>query len=283
MKKPIFLFIFFLVLACFGIILATGNSQKDRQAGPHEEKVPPAQNRTDEYRVSAKELEKVILPKGTPSQIKEYEGFTLSFNADNRTPNYVAWELLGSETRGNLKRADKFWQDRDILNCPTTSDYSRSGYDRGHMIPAAEMKWSQTAMEDCFVMANICPQDHSLNSGAWNTLENKERLWAQRDSAIFIVAGPIYYESDQTRIGRNEVRVPSAFFKVIIAPYAEEPRGIGFIYPNMTAPGNMRDYSMTIDEVEKQTGFDFFSALPDSLENEIESKTSFKIWNSTRR
>lgn len=224
-------------------------------------------------------LDKVIIPSALPSQIKTYEGFTLSFNKDNRTPNYSVWELLATETEGTVPRSRTFWQDSEIDGCPDRSDYTRSGFDRGHLTPAADQKWSEKAMSDCFVMANICPQASELNSGAWNTLEKKERQWALRDSAIVIVAGPIYEKTDTRRIGPNRVRVPSAFFKVMIAPYADPPRGIGFVYPNMHSPGNMQNYSMTIDEVERITGFNFFSSLPDDIERQIESTTSFKEWN----
>ena len=134
-------------------------------------------------------------------------------------------------------------------------------------------------MHDCFVMTNMAPQDPSLNSGAWRTLETKERLWAKRDSAIVIVAGPIYTDSDRKRIGDSGVRVPSAFFKVLLAPYTEYPRAIGFVYPNMHSPGNMADYSMSVDEVEKITGLDFFYNLPDDIEEKVERSASFKEWN----
>lgn len=212
-------------------------------------------------------------------QIKEYNGFVLSFSSENHTPNWVGWELLSSEVGGSVSRSDKFWTDNEIVGCPTHSDYKHSGFDRGHMIPAADQKWDTEAMNDCFVMANICPQDGALNSGAWNTLEEKCRLWTQRDSAIVIVAGPIYKTSDRKTIGENKVRVPSAFYKVIVAPYLENPRGIGFVYPNMSAPGNMQNYVMTIDDVEELTGIDFFCNLPDDIENEVESVSSFKEWN----
>lgn len=227
-------------------------------------------------------LETVLLPENLQSQVKEYIGFTISFNKDNKTPNYVAWELLGEETSGEHSRTDKFWTDSDIIGCPSTYDYSYSGYDRGHMCPAADQKWSAQAMEDCFVMANICPQIHALNGGAWATLENKERQWAARDSAIMIVAGPIYESSDTKRIGDAGVRVPSAFFKVLMAPYVDSPRGIAFVYPNMQASGNMENYAMSIDDLEKTLGFDFFPALPDDIENTVESTFSFKEWNSSK-
>lgn len=224
-------------------------------------------------------LDYARVPEGTPEQIVEYEGFRVSFNKDNKTPNWVAWELLGSEVDGPVSRSDNFWQDNSVKGCPATTDYTRSGYDRGHLCPAADQKWSEKAMADCFVMTNMAPQNHSLNAGAWNTLENKERNWAKRDSAIVIIAGPIYEKSDTERIGQAGVRVPSAFYKVIIAPYLDEPRGIGFVYPNMSSPGNMQNYSMSIDEVEKITGIDFFYNLPDDIEDRIESVTSFKEWD----
>ncbi len=222
---------------------------------------------------------KVATAPTTPSAVKEYEGFILSFNKENKTPNWVAWELLGTETDGAGTRTNKFWTDEELEGCPDTRDYRGTGFDRGHMVPAADQKWSPQAMHDCFSMANICPQDHSLNAGAWNTLENKERSWARRDSMLLIAAGPIYEAADTMRIGKNGVRVPGAFFKVIAAPTANPPRGIGFIYPNMSAPGSMRVYAMPIREVEKATGLDFFSSLPDSLENIIEATTSFAEWD----
>lgn len=227
-------------------------------------------------------LETVELPEECAAQMKEYIGFTISFNKENRTPNYVAWELLGKETEGDIKRTDKFWTDTDIEGCPSTKDYTNSGYDRGHMCPAADQKWSAQAMDDCFVMANICPQDHALNAGAWATLENKERQWARRDSAVMIIAGPIYTDADTKRIGNAGVRVPGAFFKVLAAPYLKNPRGIAFVYPNMTSPGNMQDYAMSIDELEEILKYDFFPSLPDDVEKAVESTYSFKEWNSSK-
>lgn len=215
----------------------------------------------------------VRTPRDLADQRKDYSGYRVSFNRDNHTPNWVAWELTAEETEGEVPRYNKFWTDDDIRGCPSTRDYTRSGYDRGHICPAGDNKISEQMMIDCFSLANICPQAHKLNAGAWKTLETKERLWAQRDGHLVIVAGPIYQASDRTRIGETGVRVPSAFFKVIIEPYAAEPAGIGFIYPNMTAPGDMYNYAMTIDEVERITGLDFFHQLPDQLENQIESRT----------
>ena len=273
-KIAIFGLFFCFLLIIIGGIIAFNISAEPKRIEEHLE-IPP----TSKHYPG---LEKVTLKPNTPEQIKEYTGFTVSFNKENHTPNYVAWELLGSEIANDVERSNNFWQDIEIEGCPQHKDYSRSGYDRGHMCPAADQKWCQEAMYDCFVMANMCPQDHNLNAGAWNTLENKERQWAQRDSAIMIIAGPIYEESDNKRIGEIGVRVPSAFFKAFLSPYVKEPRAIAFIYPNMSSPGNMQDYAMSIDDLEEITGYDFFSSLPDEIENKVEAKYSFTEWNRSR-
>lgn len=267
---PLFLSILFLCLIAVGVVGYCGE-RNDSSASERKHNRSANSNADD--------LLKVIDNRGRPSQMKDYTGFFVSFNKDNGTPNYSAWELLGTETDGKYSRSNKFWQDFDLKGCPDTKDYSNSGYDRGHLCPAADQKWSEDAMNDCFSMANMCPQDHALNAGAWKTLEQKERLWAQRDSAILIVAGPIYEKADKKKIGAAGVRVPSAFFKVIVAPYLDSPRGIAFVYPNMSAPGNMQNYVMNIRDVENLTGYDFFSALPDDVEEMVETKSSFRDWN----
>lgn len=276
MKQRILIFsllAFCILLICIGIVKACENTGQTDKAAINSDN--SESSRKDRH---IDNLDDVTIPASISSQIAEYTGFRLSFNKENRTPNWVAWELLGTETDGEFSRSNKFWQDPDIDGCPSAYDYKGSGYDRGHMCPAADQKWSRQAMDDCFSFANMCPQDHSLNSGAWSTLENKERLWAQRDSALVIVAGPIFNSVKPTTIGEG-VRVPDAFFKAILAPYAKAPRAIAFVYPNMSSPGNMRNYAMSVDQLEELTGYDFFSSLPDEIENKVESTTSFTEWD----
>ena len=134
-------------------------------------------------------------------------------------------------------------------------------------------------MRDCMVMSNMAPQLSKLNSGLWSTLEGKERTWAKRDKAIWIVAGPIYSEEDDLYIGKAQARVPSAYFKAFLYNDEENPRAIAFVMVNDTNPGNLKDYAMSIDDLEEVTGYDFFSALPDDIENEIEATFSFVDWD----
>lgn len=277
-KIAVFLLGISILLIILGCCLAFSYQDNDN-TGDNKENIENNHSWKDKNSLDNIDLYEVILPEGTPSQIKEYTGFKLSFNKENRTPNYVSWELLGSEVNGNESRNNNFHQDPEIEGCPDQYAYKNSGYDRGHLCPAADQKWSFQAMNDCFVMANMCPQAPELNQRAWQTLEDKERQWARRDSALWIVAGPIYQDSDTERIGSYKVRVPSAFFKVFLAKDIPSPRAIAFVYPNALSPGNMQNYAMSVYELEEITGYDFFSALDDEIEEMVEAKYSFKEWN----
>lgn len=226
-------------------------------------------------------LSYVALPEGTPQQVKEYTGFTVNFNKDNHTPNYVAWELLSSEASGSEDRNNySYWVDTTLEGCLDTDyAYSTTRYERGHMCPAADSKWSAAAMKDCMVMSNMCPQLSAINSGIWATLENKERDWAKRDGAIWIIAGPVYYDTDTQYIGRAKARVPSAFFKAFLYNNGTHSRAIAFVFTNGTNPGNLESYAMSIDDLEQELGYDLFSALPDDIEETVESTFNFADWN----
>lgn len=221
----------------------------------------------------------VSIPDDIPEIKIEYTGFNVSFNPVQHVPNYVVWELTGDETHGQEPRYNRFMPDDDVLGCATLDDYRRSGFDRGHMAPAADMKWSHEAMVDSHYLTNICPQDHALNGGRWNTLENKCRQWAQRDSAIIVIAGPILSDRITRRIGSSGVAVPERFFKVIYAPYADPPRAIAFIMPNSRIDDTLESLAVSVDRIEEITGFDFFSCLPDDIENRIESECYYRRWN----
>lgn len=125
-------------------------------------------------------LEIPMIQSSTGGQILKRKGYTLSYNADYKTPQWVAWELTKKETKGKEGRTNKFLPDPNVRGAKAyTGDYTKSGYDRGHMAPAADMKWSKQAMEESFYMSNICPQNPNLNRGDWNDLEEKSRQWAK--------------------------------------------------------------------------------------------------------
>ena len=226
-------------------------------------------------------LEIPISKANVPSLLLYREGYTTSYNVETRTPNWVAWHLTASHINGPAKRNGITFQADEEIPEPRvdTYDYMRSGYDRGHMCPAGDNHWSQKAMEQSFLMTNICPQVPALNSGLWNTIEKQCRTWAQVYGDVYIVCGPIYFNQKHKTIGKNKIQVPEAFFKVVLR-LKDEPKAIGFICRNASAKGRKKtDYVNSVDEVERITGMDFFSQLSDDIEQQIEGQADIKDWN----
>lgn len=229
----------------------------------------------------ARLLEQPARMPGVPEQLLAHTGYTLSFNRIHNQPNWVAWELTARETEGSTIRAREFRPD-PLVALPhrvTTDDYKGSGYDRGHMVPAADMKWSARAMADCFYMSNICPQHPVLNGGAWAALEKACRRWTKQEGRVYIVCGPVFKGGRHKQIGRKlRITVPDGFFKVVLSVRKGHEKAIGFYYRNNGSKQPMPDAVLTVDEVEVLTGINFFPALPNALERKVESQASLKAW-----
>ena len=135
-------------------------------------------------------------------------------------------------------------------------------------------------MKESFYMTNICPQHPNLNSGDWNELEQTCHRWAEQQP-VYIVCGPILYKKSRAEyIGKeHKIRVPEAFFKVVLTGVEKgNLRAIGFIYKNAEGNRPLDAYVNTVDEVERITGIDFFPALPDEVEAQVESQYNMKDW-----
>ena len=213
-----------------------------------------------------------------PEIVLQRTSYVVSYNKQTRCPNWVAWQLTADHTDGELKRMNNFHEDED---CPrpraTLQDYKGSGWSRGHMCPAGDNKWSREAMYDSFSLVNVCPQDSKHNSGVWNSMEMDCRQWARKYGEVFIVCGPVWTKGKHQTIGPNKVQVPEAFFKVVLR-LKPKPAGFGFITRNNEGTKKRDLYYNSIDQVERITGIDFFPALPDDIENEVEAKADVSDW-----
>ena len=219
-----------------------------------------------------------------PEQVIEHLGYTVSYNPVWLVPNWVAYELTDAETYGEQERSDHFKPDPLVNGDPVvTGDYSKSGFDRGHMAPAADMKWSEQAMKESFYMTNMCPQLHNLNAGDWKDLEEMARDWARQYGAIYIACGPIV-EADYPTIGKNRsIAVPAAFYKVFLRSKQDGSwTSIGFVMKNEAGNRPLMTYMLSVDEIEAQTGIDFFYHLPDDIEEQVESDINLSDWTVSR-
>ncbi len=232
---------------------------------------------------AAREPLKYELPaplKGRTEIVLTRMGYTTSYNPTTRNPNWVAWHLTKAHTYGkNQRSGETFTEDNKVPTPRATDwDYYNSRFDRGHMCPAGDNKWDATAMRESFMFTNICPQNHGLNKYEWNDLEILCRDWACEYGAIDIVCGPLYDRQKPARyIGKNRVRVPDAFFKVVLCRQGK-PKAIGFIYQNEGRKQKMSEAVRSVDEIELLTGFDFFPALEDATERKVEAEARLSDW-----
>lgn len=202
------------------------------------------------------------------------------YNHKTLIPDWVAWELTSSETDGPNSRENVGFAWDPEVSWPKSrrEDYSNSGWDKGHMAPAADMRWSQQAMEECFYLSNICPQDHDLNSGDWANTESLARRIARKYGKVWIVCGPVPGESVKT-IGNGKVRIPDSFFKAMLIRKADGTySAIAFVMANKPGHHDWAYYVRSVDEVETLIGRDLFPRLPDSVEENVESRVVRRDW-----
>lgn len=209
-------------------------------------------------------------------QVIKHKGFTVSYNDITLNPNWVAYELTAEETSATeVSRTDEFLPDPDVKTRQAdTRDYSNSGFDRGHMAAAADMKWDRTAMVESFYMTNICPQDRELNAGLWLELEQKCRYWAKKYDRVWIVCGPMYTTGHNPPIGYNQVTVPDAFFKCVCMQVNGRWTMAAFVIPNLGVTQELLRYAFPIAGIEYLLGHQFFNNTPVSATDLRALKTS---------
>jgi endonuclease G len=211
------------------------------------------------------------LPKyDADDTIIKHRGYTLSYNSKYKQANWVAYLLTKDETVKRFQRGEFFAPDPMIPGTNFSVDYQKSGYDRGHMAPAADMGYSMETMVQSFFYTNMSPQLPRFNRGVWKKLEMQVRNWAVEYDSLYVVTGPIF-DSVMPTIGPHRVAVPKAYYKVILQKTNGNWEGIGFILPNSNTKVDFKEYQTNIDKVEEITGIDFFWRLEDQIEKVIES------------
>ena len=222
---------------------------------------------------SCKEHIKYGPPSTEPVIVCRY-GFALSHDAKHKVADWVAYHLTKEKVQGTLARTDDFRSDGDLPPSKRSEleDYQGSGYDRGHMAPAAAMKWDWRAMTQSFLLSNMAPQvGIGFNRHIWADLEKLVRDWTKERGELYVVTGPIYDTDPPLKIGLNRVSVPTHFYKVVFDPV--KVQAIAFILPNEPIQRDrLPEFVAAVDEVEDRTDLNFLSELADPVEELIENQ-----------
>lgn len=206
------------------------------------------------------------------------EGFALGYSHKHRQAVWICYVLeRGNLLREQVKRSNKFQPDPAISFRPVhPQDYSKTGYDRGHLAPAADMTYSLDTMMQSFFMSNISPQIPGCNRGIWKRIETQVRKWAVKEGMLYVITGPIFNSNGKT-LGKTDIPIPEAFYKVVL-DMTPPMKMIAFIVPNKSSKRRIPFFVVPVDEVESITGYDFFSTLEKPLQDQLEKQSSFSMW-----
>jgi endonuclease G len=233
----------------------------------------------DEGKTIKKNTNEYFLPTSTTGQIVHHDGYSLSYNEAHEQAEWVAYELKKSHLSSINHKRPYFEIDKAVkTGAAHWHNYKKSGYDRGHLCPAGDRRYTKLAHDETFLTSNISPQEHKFNSGVWNRLEQKARYWARKYDGVFVVTGGVLKGKMKT-IGDEDVSVPNQFYKVLIDNNTGKTKMIAFLMPHKDSKKPLYEFVVSVDAIEKLTGIDFFSELDDTIENKLEASTSYKDWS----
>lgn len=204
-------------------------------------------------------------------EVIHHRYYTLSYLEAHEQPEWTAHVLKEDRVKNKNHYRNKLYFEDSKVSTKSAKyyDYRGSGYERGHLVPAADMRFDSMAMVETFYMSNMSPMLRPFNNGIWRELEIQVRNWTYSTDSLYVISGPVL---DQVvgRFGQTtKISVPSAFFKIILDYHYERPRAIAFIIPNALSDTHLREYIVPISEVEKKTGIKFFSEMLTEEERQL--------------
>jgi len=230
--------------------------------------------------------DRFYLPEGGRGQRIAHRTYSLSYVESWKQAEWVAYVLRGEDLRKPwLPREDDYRPDPQVRQGTADSrDFRHPDYDRGHLVAVADRAYDREAMRETFFMSNISPQHKHFNRGIWRELEENVREWAKQKEELFVLSGPVMTEPPLDEIGRNQLKVPADYFKVLLDLREPDYQGIAFVIPNQLSREPLHRYALTIDSAEALTGLDFFPDLmEDELEKELEATYERSAWPTDER
>ncbi len=220
-------------------------------------------------------------PKLFPGlKIAQHAYYSVGYSTKNFIPNWVLYELTANNVVGDAERESRFIPDPLLYGeTANTDDYKNTGYDRGHLAPAADFKFSAVAMKETFYMSNISPQKPEFNRGIWKKLEEQVRMWANLPRPIFVVTGAANKHFMGTLPNANKgIQIPTYFYKVLLDTAKGGRGGIAFVMKNQGSTLPIKNYVVSIDSVESLTQIDFFPEVGDAQESQWEKAPALSKW-----
>ena len=264
-----------IIIVTVGLYYYEGNFGNENTDVP--ETTTNSQTTTNSINIP-EDFDESFLPTSTTGAIVKHEFFTLSYSEENEQAEWVAYELKRDDLSESDFERPYFEVDKNVkTKSADWRNYKNSGYDRGHLCPAGDRRFSFEAYNETFLTSNISPQDHDFNSGIWNRLEQKVRFWAEKYDGVYVVTGGVLKGKMKT-IGDENVSVPNEFYKIVLDASDGNYKAIAFVIPNKPSSQSFYEYAVSIDEIEAKTGIDFFPNLPDSIENSLEKMVNLKAW-----
>lgn len=224
------------------------------------------------------EIPAEFFPSSTTGDIIEHSYFTLSYSERHEQAEWVAYELNKNQLTYDDRQRPYFIEDPKVkTKSADWKNYKGSGYDRGHLCPAGDRRFTEDAYNETFYTSNISPQNQEFNAGIWNELEQKVRYWCKRYGSITVITGGVL-EENLTTIGEEDVSVPKYYYKVVARKNGNDLEAIGFLFENRQSNESLQSHVVSIDEIERKTGINFFEKLPDKIENRLEGKKTSNGW-----
>ena len=218
-------------------------------------------------------------PLGKNDEVVKHTYYTLSYSEQDEQAEWVYYELNSNQLNSDISRSNNFRKDPYIsTSSAQLYDYKGSGYDRGHLAPAGDMKYSSTAMSESFYMSNMSPQTASFNRGKWKKIEKQFRDWSYKYGELIIITGPILNDANLGTIGSNKVTVPRRYYKVAIDPNNLD-RNVAILIENRSSSEAIKSFAVSIDELERVSGLDFFHKLSEGTQQRIESRAQTEMWD----
>ena len=220
-----------------------------------------------------------LKPLGLYNDVVSHSYYTLSYSEDHEQAEWVYYSLNSNQLNSSIERKNNFRADNKVkTSSAQLYDYEGSGYDRGHLAPAADMKYNTNSMSESFFMSNMSPQSPSFNRGIWRKIEKQFRDWSYKYGELVIITGPVLKGDNYGSIGYNKVTIPKWYYKVAIDP-SNYDRNVAILIENIGSSASIKSFVVTINYLEEFSGLDFFYSLPDEVEESFESNTHTNLWD----